>query len=275
LHLIPFVKLHMAEFYSAVHRLMRQRTHTENERNKSKQSAWGAILRKCANTHSELEDIPHVAYFNKLSEEQKKEQYEPYQKYLASQIVTVFRAHNAQKYDPRRLDEIEPGTELMHVIYSNPFQRSNDGESLNCFQRGGTTADNILRMTPRNVIVLTDKVVRKMHKNIRCNQFDLVTSYIHEGWPEELELPELHHTPPGYKGLVRLDIRAIFKKGLTDQNLLLGDDDPGFWVTAASTASNPTAVSSPAAASAGMSFHRCNVGRDSSTKSRLTAVLPL
>ena len=90
----------MAGFHSAVHRLMRQRTNTENERNKSKQSAWGAILRKCANQHSELEDIPHVAGFNRLSEEQKKEQYEPYQRYLASQIVTVFRAHNAQKYDP-------------------------------------------------------------------------------------------------------------------------------------------------------------------------------
>ena len=147
------------------------------------------LLRSSVNADSGLPDIPHVANFRQLSVAQRKSQYEAYQNSLKNRVLTIVRAYNAQKYEQRPLDEIEPGTEFSHVLYCNPYERPGYGQSQTLFLRGGTTADNILRMTGKNK-VLDDPAVKKMHKTVTDKQFRLFQSYIHEGWPEELALPE-------------------------------------------------------------------------------------
>ena len=250
----------MADFSIEVFRLLLQRINTDKTRNHSLQSQWGSLFRSSVNKDSGLLDIQYVANFHGLSDAHQKEQYEPYQKSLESKVFLIVRAYNAQKHERRPIDEIENGTEFSQIHFCNPFQRLDYGQRPTHFQRGGTTADNLMRMTGKNIAVLSDAAVKKMHKNITEKQFSLIQSYMHEGWPEELELPEwTSNANLSYKGLYRLNIRRIFNRQMRSSNLLLANDDPGIWVVAALPATPaPTAFTCMGTSDfAGLLFVQC------------------
>ena len=161
----------MPDFSTEVFKLMDQRLMAENARDRSLQSMWGASLRSCANKDSGLLDIKHVADFHNLSDSQRREQYEQYQKSLECKVLAIVRAHNALKYEQRQRNEIKSGAEYCHILFFNPFERLGYGHTHTLFQRGGTTADNILRMTGKNIAVINDSAVKKMGN---CNILETV-----------------------------------------------------------------------------------------------------
>ena len=214
----------LADFGSTALYLMQQRIILDKVRANRTQSAWGAQLRSLANRHSGLDDIRKVSSFNKLSAEEKLAKYGPYQDSLRSLVACIIRAYNAKKYENREESDVLEGSEYDAVLYFYPGEQLQYNQQHTMFQRGGTTADSILRMTRRNV-ALKDPAVLKMHTNIYTNQWTRIKSYIHDGWPEELELPESTNST----GLVRLNLHAIFKEQMRFLSLLLDDEYPGVW----------------------------------------------
>ena len=229
----------LTEFGPTALRLMQQKIVTEKENARSAQSAWGALLRSSANQHSGLTDIRKVSCFKILSDEEREKQYRPYQESLKGLVTCIMRAYNAMRYEKREKSNIPEGAEYDHILYFNPGEQLMWGQQHTMFQRGGTTADSILRMTRKN-IALQDKAVKKMHTNMYTNQLTRIKSYIHDGWPEELELPE----STSGAGLKRLDLCKIFTEDLCRLGLLLNDDDPGAWTPGAerSAAAAPSAA---------------------------------
>ena len=236
--------LFLTDFGPIALQLMQQKIVVEKNKAKSMQSAWGAQLRCSANQHSGLRNIRNVSGFDKLSDEEKEKQYGPYQECLKGLVTCIIRAYNATKYEERTAENIPEGAGYDHVLYNYPGEQLGYGQSHTMFQRGGTTADSIMRMTRRNV-ALKDPTVLKMHTNMFTKQLARIKCYIHDGWPEELELPE----STSGAGLTRLNLFAILTQDLRQLGLLLHDDDPGVWTPAAAPSEGTAAAAASGEAS--------------------------